>query len=66
MTQTPPKERGRWTSKRKREAVLRLLGGDSLDVVTREMKVTAATPSKRREARPTVTPGPRRHPRAVA
>ena len=43
MSSGPRKERGRWTSKRKREAVLRLLRGEDLDVVSREMKVTAAT-----------------------
>jgi transposase-like protein len=50
MSAEPKKEQGRWTSKRKREAVLRLLRGEDLDVVSREMKVTAATLSKWRDA----------------
>ena len=50
MSAEPKKERGRWTSKRKREAVLRLLRGEDLDVVSREMKVTGATLSKWRDA----------------
>lgn len=36
------KERGRWSAKSKREAVLRLLRGEDLDAVSRELKVTAA------------------------
>lgn len=35
-------ERGRWSSKRKLEAVLRLFRGESLDAVSRELGVTAA------------------------
>lgn len=50
MSAEPKKERGRWTSKRKREAVLRLLRGEDLDLVSREMKVTAASLSKWRNA----------------
>lgn len=50
MTSELKKERGRWTSKRKRDAVLRLLRGEDLDVVSREMKVTAATLAKWRDA----------------
>jgi len=50
MAEEPKKERGRWTSKRKREAVLRLLRGEDLDVVSREMKVTATTLAKWRDA----------------
>ena len=50
MSAESRKERGRWTSKRKREAVLRLLRGEDLDVVSREMKVNAATLAKWRDA----------------
>lgn len=34
-------ERGRWTSTRKTEAVLRLLRGETLDTLSRELGVTA-------------------------
>lgn len=44
------KERGRWSAKSKREAVLRLLRGDELDAVSRELKVTAAKLSEWRDA----------------
>ena len=50
MSTEPRKERGLWTSKRKRTAVLRLLRGEDLDVVSREMKINAATLSKWRDA----------------
>lgn len=43
-------KRGRWTSKRKCEAVMRLLRGEDLDSVSRELKVTAAALSAWREA----------------
>ena len=43
-------ERGRWTSKRKSEAVQRLLRGEDLDTLSRELRVTAATLSEWREA----------------
>jgi transposase-like protein len=36
-------ERGRWSAKKKSEAVLRLLKGEDLDAVSRELKVNAAT-----------------------
>lgn len=36
-------ERGRWTSQRKMEVVLRLLRGDDLDAVSRELKVKATS-----------------------
>jgi transposase-like protein len=36
-------ERGRWSSRRKTEVVLRLLRGEALDAVSRELGVTAAT-----------------------
>jgi transposase len=41
---------GRMTVKRKEEAVLRLLRGDDLELVSRSLGVTAATLSKWREA----------------
>ncbi len=43
MSPKPKSERGRWTSKRKHDAVLRLLRGEDLDVVSRELGVTGAT-----------------------
>jgi transposase-like protein len=36
-------ERGRWSSRRKTEVVLRVLRGEDLDVLSRELGVTAAT-----------------------
>lgn len=44
------KERGRFSSRRKTEAVLRLLRGEDLDSVSRELGVTAATLSQWRES----------------
>ena len=44
------KERGRWSAKSKRDAVLRLLRGDELDALSRELKVTAAKLSEWRDA----------------
>ncbi len=41
---------GRMTVTRKREAVIRLLRGDDLELVSRELGVTAATLSNWREA----------------
>ena len=38
-------ERGRWSSRRKTEVVLRLLRGEDLDSVNREIGVTAAAMS---------------------
>jgi transposase len=38
-----PTERGRWSSHRKTEVVLRLLRGEALDALSRELGVTAAT-----------------------
>ena len=46
----PPSDRGRFSAKRKRKAVLRLLRGEELDMVSREVGVTGATLSKWREA----------------
>src|SRR5690606_39847237 len=43
------KERGRFSSKRKADAVLRLLRGDALDELSRELGVTAATLSRWRD-----------------
>lgn len=42
-------ERGRFSSRRKTEAVLRLLRGENLDALSRELSVTAATLSQWRE-----------------
>jgi transposase-like protein len=36
-------ERGRWSSRRKMEVVLRILRGEALDALSRELGVTAAT-----------------------
>lgn len=43
-------DRGRFSVKRKAEAVLRLLRGEELDVLSRELGVTAATLSGWRDA----------------
>ena len=44
MSETPnPAERGRFSSQRKTSAVLRLLRGETLELVSRELGVTAAT-----------------------
>ncbi len=45
----PGHERGRYSSRRKMEAVLRLLRGEELDALSRELGVTAATLSSWRE-----------------
>ena len=42
-------ERGRFSSRRKTEAVLRLLRGEELDALSRELGVTAATLAQWRE-----------------
>jgi transposase-like protein len=42
-------DRGRFSAKRKREAVLRLLRGETLDALSRELGVTAATLADWRE-----------------
>jgi transposase-like protein len=39
----PAAERGRWSSRRKTEVVLRVLRGEDLDALSRELGVTAAT-----------------------
>ena len=40
---------GRWSARRKMEAVLRLLQGEDLDALSRQLKVTAATLSEWRD-----------------
>ena len=40
---TNPSERGRFSARRKTEAVLRLLRGEDLELLSRELGVTAAT-----------------------
>ena len=42
-------ERGRWSSRRKTEAVLRVLRGEDLDALSRELGVTAGTIAQWRE-----------------
>ena len=42
-------DRGRFSSRRKTEAVLRLLRGEELDALSRELGVTAATLAQRRD-----------------
>lgn len=43
-------DRGRFSAKRKREAVLRLLRGEDLDLVSRELGVTGSTLAQWRES----------------
>ena len=45
-----PQENGRFSSKRKTAAVLRLLRGEDLDTLSREYKITAAKLSQWRDA----------------
>ena len=42
-------ERGRWSSRRKTEVVLRVLRGEDLDALSRELGVTAGTLAQWRE-----------------
>lgn len=42
-------DRGRFSSKRKLEAVLRLMRGESIEALSRELRVTAATLSEWRD-----------------
>jgi len=42
-------ERGRWTSQRKMEVVLRLLKGEDLDAVSRELNVKSSSLAKWRD-----------------
>lgn len=48
--QASHKENGRFSAKRKSEAVLRLLRGEDLDLLSREYQVTAAKLSQWRDA----------------
>lgn len=50
MAKKAKEDRGRYTAKRKAEAVLRLLKGEDLDTLSRELGVTAATVSAWRDA----------------
>lgn len=43
-------ERGRWSSRKKTEVVLRLLRGETLDALSRELKVSTAKISEWRDA----------------
>lgn len=45
----PSGERGRWSSRRKTEVILRLLRGEDLDALSRELGVTAGTLAQWRE-----------------
>ena len=45
----PIGERGRWSSRRKMEVVLRALRGEGLDALSRELGVTAGTIAQWRE-----------------
>src|SRR3712207_3343953 len=54
MKQTPdpgprPPERGRWSSRRKTEVVLRVLRGEDLDALSRELGVTAGAIARWRD-----------------
>ena len=51
-TKTDSHDRGRFSARRKTEAVLRLLRGEDLDTLSRELGVTAATLSGWRDALP--------------
>jgi hypothetical protein len=42
-SETSTEERGCWSSKEKMDAVLRLLKGEDLDTLSRELRVNAAT-----------------------
>ena len=46
----PKSDRGRFSAKRKREAVLRLLRGEDLDLVSRELGVNGSTLATWRES----------------
>ncbi len=49
-TRTDSQDRGRFSTRRKTEAVLRLLRGEDLDALSRELGVTAASLSSWRAA----------------
>jgi len=42
-TRRPREDRGRWSSRKKREVVLRILRGEDLDGLSRELRVTVGT-----------------------
>lgn len=50
MSKRSKEDRGRFSSKRKVDAVLRLLKGESLDTLSRELGITAAKLSEWRDA----------------
>jgi transposase-like protein len=50
MAKRAKEDRGRFTAKRKADAVMRLLKGEDLDTLSRELGVTAATVSAWRDA----------------
>ena len=49
-TKTDSQDRGRFSARRKTDAVVRLLRGEDLDTLSRELGVTAATLSAWRQA----------------
>ena len=49
-TKTDSQDRGRFSARRKTEAVIRLLRGEDLDTLSRELGVTAATLSSWRQS----------------
>ena len=49
-TKSPGPDRGRFSANRKTDAILRLLRGEALETLSRELGVTAATLSSWREA----------------
>jgi hypothetical protein len=46
VAEKAPKET-RWTARKKADAVVRLLRGESLDELSRELRVEGASPSRR-------------------
>ena len=50
MAKRAKEDRGRYTAKRKADSVMRLLKGEDLDTLSRELGVTAATLSAWRDA----------------
>jgi transposase-like protein len=59
-TETDTQDRGRFSARRKTQAVLRLLQGEDLDTLSRELGVSAATLSGWRDAFPSLTEALRR------
>ena len=49
QSSTPSAERGRWSARRKQEVVLRVLRGEDLDALSRELGVTAGTIARWRD-----------------